>query len=156
MTSDPDLRRILNKTKVIACIGVSPNPIRPSNYVGRYMFLKGYRVIPVNPVCAGETLFGETVRAQLSDITPDMAVDMVDIFRRSEFVPEIVDEAMAHLPHLKTIWMQIGVSHAEARQKAEAAGLQVIENLCPKMEHQRLFGELRKAGFNTGRISSKF
>ena len=80
---------------------------------------------------------------------------MVDIFRRPEHVPEIVDEAMAHLPDLKTVWMQIGVEHAEATAKAYAAGLDVIQNRCPKIEYQRLFGELRMGGFATGVISSK-
>ena len=82
-------------------------------------------------------------------------VDMVDIFRRSDAVPEIVNEALAALPALRTIWMQIGVEHAEASDKAKALGKTVIENRCPKIEYQRLFGELRMAGFNTGIISSR-
>lgn len=151
--SDDLLRRILRETKTIACVGVSPNPVRPSHYVGRYLRLKGFRVIPVNPGQAGIQLFGETVVASLSEI--EGPVDMVDIFRRSEAVPPIVDEALAQFPALKTIWMQIGVTHAEAAEKAEARGVQVIHNRCPKIEYQRLFGELRMGGFNTGIISSK-
>lgn len=151
--SDDLLRRILRETKTIACVGVSPNPVRPSHYVGRYLRLKGFRVIPVNPGQAGTQLFGETVVASLSEI--EGPVDMVDIFRRSEAVPPIVDEALAQFPALKTIWMQIGVTHAEAAEKAEARGVQVIHNRCPKIEYQRLFGELRMGGFNTGIISSK-
>lgn len=156
MTTNPSddlLRKILRGTKTIACVGVSPNPVRPSHYVGRYLKLKGFRVIPVNPGHAGRTLFGATVVASLSEI--EGAVDMVDIFRRSESVPPIVDEALDRFPGLKTIWMQIGVEHAEAAAKAEARGVQVIQNRCPKIEYQRLFGELRMGGFNTGIISSK-
>ena len=151
--SDQLLKDVLKRTKTVAVVGVSMNPVRPSYYVARYLSLKGYTVIPINPGHAGEKLFGQTVRASLSEI--DVPVDMVDIFRRSEAVPPIVDEAMAHLEGLKTIWMQIGVEHAEAAAKAEAAGLTVIQNRCPKIEYQRLFGELRMGGFATGVISSK-
>lgn len=151
--SDKYLRDILKRTKVVAVVGVSTNSVRPSYYVARYLGLKGYKVIPVNPVHAGKTLFGETIRASLSDI--DEPVDMVDIFRRSEAVPEIVDEAMANLPDLRTIWMQIGVEHPKAAALAEAKGIDVIQNRCPKIEYQRLFGELRMGGFATGVISSK-
>ncbi len=151
--SDDLLKRILTTTRVIAVVGVSLNPVRPSYFVARYLTLKGFDIIPVNPGHAGETVFGRTVVARLSDI--DRPVDMVDIFRRSDAVPEIVDEAMAHLQGLKTIWMQIGVEHAQAAAKAEAAGLSVIQNRCPKIEYQRLFGELRMGGFATGVISSK-
>ncbi|MCL4130780.1 UNVERIFIED_CONTAM: hypothetical protein GTU68_007403 [Idotea baltica] len=129
------------------------NPVRPSYYVARYLGLKGYTVIPVNPAHAGKALFGQTVVSSLDDI--DRPVDMVDIFRRSEAVPPIVDEALAAFPGLQTIWMQIGVEHAEAAAQAEARGVTVIQNLCPKMEYQRLFGELRMGGFATGVISSK-
>ena len=151
--TDDFLKRILTSTKVVAVVGVSLNPVRPSYYVARYLTLKGFDIIPVNPGHAGETVFGKTVVASLSDI--DRPVDMVDIFRRSDAVPAIVDEALAHLKGLKTIWMQIGVEHAEAAAKAEAAGLTVIQDRCPKIEYQRLFGELRMGGFATGVISSK-
>jgi predicted CoA-binding protein len=155
MTTDAALRKILKETRVVACVGVSPNPVRPSHYVARYLSLRGYRVIPVNPVQAGAKLFGETVVAQLADIPPDARVDMLDIFRRSEHVLPIVEDAIAHLPHLRTVWMQIGVENAEAARMAEARGLSVVQNRCPKIEYQRLFGELRQAGFATGVISSK-
>ncbi len=151
--SDAHLRDVLQSTKTVAVVGVSMNPVRPSYYVARYLSLKGYTVIPVNPGHAGKMLFGAEVKATLSDITDP--VDMVDIFRRSEAVPPIVDEALAHFPDLKTIWMQIGVEHAEAAAKAEARGVTVIQNRCPKIEYQRLFGELRMGGFATGVISSK-
>jgi len=129
------------------------NPVRPSYYVARYMGLKGYRVIPVNPRHAGERLFGQVVQESLSAI--EGPVDMVDIFRRSEAVPPIVDEALEVFPNLQTIWMQIGVEHAEATAKAEARGIDVVQNRCPKIEYQRLYGELRMGGFATGIISSK-
>ncbi len=137
----------------MAVVGVSTNPVRPSYFVARYLSLKGFEVHPVNPVYAGQTLLGREIVAGLGDITAK--VDMVDIFRRSDAVPEIVDEALAVLPALRTIWMQIGVEHAAATAKAEAAGVTVIQNRCPKIEYQRLFGELRMGGFATGVISSK-
>ncbi len=147
------LKMILQRTKVIALVGVSMNPVRPSYYVARYLGLKGFKVIPVNPGHAGSHLFGQTVHGSLSDISDP--VDMVDIFRRSESVPPIVDEALNAFPQLKTIWMQIGVENPEAAAKAEAKGIDVIQNRCPKIEYQRLFGELRMGGFATGIISSK-
>ncbi len=151
--SDDLLRRILKRTRSVAVVGVSANPVRPSYFVARYLSLKGFRVIPVNPGLAGQTLLGETVYGDLADIPDD--VDMVDIFRRSDAVPPIVDAALARWPALQTIWMQIGVEHPEAAAKAEARGVDVIQNRCPKIEYQRLFGELRMGGFATGVISSK-
>ncbi len=151
--SDEFLKSVLTSVRVIAVVGVSANPVRPSFYVARYLSLKGYDVIPVNPGHAGETLFGKTVIGSLSDI--DRPVDMVDIFRRSEAVPPIVDEALDQFPTLKAIWMQIGVTHSDAAQKAEDRGVKVIQDRCPKIEYQRLFGELRMGGFATGIISSK-
>jgi predicted CoA-binding protein len=151
--SDDHLKDVLKRTKRVAVVGVSMNPVRPSYYVARYLSLKGYTVIPVNPGHAGKMLFGQTVQASLSDIKD--GVDMVDIFRRSEAVPPIVDEALEVFPGLDTVWMQIGVENAEAAAKAESRGVTVIQNRCPKIEYQRLFGELRMGGFNTGIISSK-
>ncbi len=151
--SDAFLKQILGRTKVVAVVGVSMNPVRPSYYVARYLGLRGYTVIPVNPGHAGEVLFGQEVRASLRDV--DAPVDMVDIFRRSEAVGPIVEEALEVLPGLRTIWMQIGVEHAEAAAQAEARGVDVIQNRCPKIEYQRLFGELRMGGFATGVISSR-
>ena len=151
--TDTQLKNILTQTKRIAVVGASLNPVRPSYYVTRYLKAKGYDIVPVNPAHAGKTLLGVTVVSQLSDI--EGGVDMVDIFRRSETVPEIVDEALEVFPDLATIWMQIGVQHAEAAANAEAKGLTVIQNRCPKIEYQRLFGELRMGGFATGIISSK-
>lgn len=151
--SDEFLRGILKRTKTIAIVGVSANQIRPSYFVARYLGLKGYRVIPVNPGLAGQTLLGETVYGSLNEVPDD--VDMVDIFRRSEAVPDIVTEALSRWPKLQTIWMQIGVEHPQAAANAQARGVDVIQNRCPKIEYQRLFAELRMAGFATGIISSK-
>lgn len=151
--SDTHLRTILRRTKTVALVGISANPVRPSYFVARYLTLKGMRVIGVNPGLAGQSLFGETVYADLTSI-PD-EVDMVDIFRRSEAVGPIVYEALARWPQLQTIWMQIGVTNQAAADAAEARGVDVVQNRCPKIEYQRLFGELRMGGFNTGVISSK-
>ncbi|WP_425098833.1 CoA-binding protein [Tropicibacter sp. S64] len=151
--SDTFLKDILSRTKVVAVVGVSMNPVRPSYYVARYLALKGFTVIPVNPGHTGKMLFGQTVRASLSECPAN--VDMVDIFRRSEHVVPVVEEALACFQGLKTVWMQIGVENAEAAALAEARGVDVVQNRCPKIEYQRLFGELRMGGFNTGVISSK-
>ena len=151
--SDIYLRTILRRTKTVALVGISANPVRPSYFVARYLTLKGMRVIGVNPGLAGQSLFGEAVYADLTSI-PD-EVDMVDIFRRSEAVGPIVDEALARWPQLQTVWMQIGVTNQAAADAAEARGVDVVQNRCPKIEYQRLFGELRMGGFNTGVISSK-
>jgi predicted CoA-binding protein len=151
--TDDHLKTILKRTRRVAVVGVSMNPVRPSYYVARYLGLKGYTVLPVNPGHAGKRLFGQEVVASLSDIQGE--VDMVDIFRRSEAVPPIVDEALEAFPKLQTIWMQIGVVHEEAAAKARARGVEVIMDRCPKIEYQRLFGELRMGGFATGVISSK-
>ena len=153
--SDALLRKILTETKVFACVGVSMNPVRPSYFVARFLSLRDFRVIPVNPGHAGKVLFGEVIREDLASIPEDVKVDAVDIFRRSEPVLPIVEEALARFPDLKTIWMQIGVINQEAADLAAARGVQVIQNRCPKIEYQRLFGELRMGGFNTGVISSK-
>ncbi|HKK34815.1 MAG TPA: CoA-binding protein [Paracoccaceae bacterium] len=152
------LRRILSRVRTIAAVGVSPNPVRPSNYVGRYLALKGFRVIPVNPAQAGKVLFGVETVASLAEIPrAEDPIRMVDVFRRSSEAGRVVDEALEHLLDrgLEVIWMQIGVRHAEAAARAEARGVTVIQNRCPKIEYQRLFGELRMGGFATGVISSK-
>lgn len=133
--TDAEIRAILQDVKTIALVGWSPNPDRPSHRVAAFLASRGYRVIPVNPGVAGQEALGETVRASLSEI--EGPVDMVDIFRRSEDVPLVVDEALT-LPGLKSIWMQLGVTHAEAAAKAEAAGVQVVQDRCPAIEIPRL------------------
>jgi len=151
--SDAFLKNVLERTRTVAMVGVSLNPVRASYFVARYLGLRGYNVVPVNPRHAGERLFGQEVLGSLADVPK--TVDMVDIFRRSDAVPDIVAEALETLPELKTIWMQIGVEHAQAAAQAQARSIDVIQNRCPKIEYQRLFGELRRGGFATGVISSR-
>jgi predicted CoA-binding protein len=134
--TDDDLRRILTETRTIALVGWSPKPDRPSHRVAAFLKARGYRVIPVNPGQAGQEALGETVRASLSDIGE--AVDMVDIFRRSEEAGAVVDEALAALPGLKTVWMQLGVVDEAAAARARAAGVEVVMDRCPAIEIPRL------------------
>ncbi|TNF10491.1 MAG: CoA-binding protein [Rhodobacteraceae bacterium] len=133
-----EIRDILREAKVIAVVGISHKTERPSYDVARYLQSKGYRVIPVNPGLAGQELLGETVYADLGAIPDEIEVDMVDVFRRSEAVPEVVEDALAHLPKLRTIWMQLGVTHEEAAEKARAKGVRVVMNRCPKIDYPRL------------------
>jgi predicted CoA-binding protein len=151
--SDAMLRDILTRSRSFACVGVSPDPIRPSHYVARYLAARGYRVVPVNPKAAGTTLFGQTVVASLGEV--EGRVDVLDVFRRPEAVPEIVAEALEVLPGLSCVWLQIGVISPEAERMCESAGVQIVQDRCPKLEHQRLWGELRRAGVATGVISSR-
>jgi uncharacterized protein len=148
---DKYLRTILGEVKTIAMVGASPHWNRPSFFVMKYLQSKGYRVIPVNPQAAGETILGERVYADLADVPEP--IDMVDIFRRSEAAGAIVDEAIRK--HARVVWMQIGVRDDAAAARAEAAGLKVVMNRCPKIEYSRLHGELAWSGVNTGIISSK-
>ena len=148
---DWQIRRVLRDTDVIAMVGASTNWNRPSYFAMKYMQEKGYRVIPVNPRAAGETLLGEEVYASLKDIP--VPIDMVDIFQRSDRVPSIVDEAIE--VGAKVIWMQLTVRHDEAAKRAEDAGLTVIMDRCPKIEFGRLTGELGWSGINTKVITSR-
>ncbi|MBK1635859.1 CoA-binding protein [Rhodovulum adriaticum] len=152
---DDQIRTILQRARVIAVVGLSADPVRPSHYVARYLQRRGKRVIPVNPRLAGQRVLGEPAYADLAAIPADLPVDMVDIFRQSDHVPPIVEEALASLPALRTVWMQIGVRHEDAAARARAAGCDVVQDRCPKIEYQRLFGELRMGGFATGIVSSR-
>lgn len=141
MPGDLVIRDLLQSVKTIALVGWSPRPERPSHGVAAYLARKGYRVIPVNPGQAGTRApWGETVRASLGEIGAEtgLKVDMVDIFRRSEEVGPVVDAALAHLPGLKAVWMQLGVRDDAAAARAAAAGVQVVMNRCPAIEIPRL------------------
>ena len=147
--TDAYLKGVLDGTKTIAMVGASPNWNRPSYFVMKYLQVKGYKVYPVNPRAVGETILDERVYASLADL-PEVA-DMVDIFRASEAAGQISDEAVAH--GAKSVWMQLTVRNDEAAERAEAAGLNVVMNRCPKIEYARLCGELSWGGFNSRTIS---
>lgn len=137
MPTDTEIARILRETRVIALVGWSARPDRPSHRVARFLHARGYRVLPVNPGLAGQDSgLGEVVRRSLSDIAEP--VDMVDIFRRSEEVGPVVDEALRVLPGLKVVWMQLGVVNDAAADAARAQGVQVVMNRCPAIEIPRL------------------
>jgi hypothetical protein len=150
---DTTIRGILNTVKTIAMVGVSPKDNRPSYFAFKYLLERGYRMIPVNPGQAGKELLGQKVYAKLSDIPEP--VDMVDIFRASQFAPSVVDAALAMKPRPAVIWMQLGVRNNAAAAKAEAAGLKVVMNRCPKIEYGRLSSEIGWIGVNSRTLSSK-
>ena len=151
--TDPYLKGILDNVRTIAMVGASANRTRPSWIVLSYLSGNGYRVIPVNPTLAGQELLGEPAYAALSDI-PD-PVDMVDIFRRSDTAGAVVDEALALDPLPKAIWMQFDVRDDAAAARAEARGVRVVMDRCPKVEWARLNSEIGRLGNNAGIISSK-
>ena len=149
MDDSEKTRRILRRYKTIAVVGLSAQWHRPSYFAAKYLQEHGYRVIPVNPTY--DEILGEKCYKALKDI-PEK-VDVVDCFRKSTEIPAIADDAIAI--GAKVLWMQLGVESSEARRKAEAAGLEVIENRCMKIEHGRFFGGLGWAGVNTKVISAK-
>ena len=153
--SNAHLLGILHGVRSIAMVGASPNWNRPSFFAMKYLQEKGYRVVPVNPRAAGEVILGETCYASLSEV-PEQ-IDMVDIFRSSEAAGPIVDEAIALKDKLglKVVWMQLGVRNDAAGARAEAAGLSVVMDRCPKIEFGRLHSELSWGGFNSRIISSR-
>ncbi len=152
---DAYIAAILNEAKTIAMVGASANINRPSYFAMKYLIGKGFRVIPVNPVLAGQQILGQKVVASLAEINEP--VDMVDIFRNSEAALGIVREAIALKQKLglKVVWMQLSVRNDVAAAEAEAQGLKVVMNRCPKIEYGRLSGEIGWAGVNAGMVSSK-
>ena len=149
MDDSDKVRRILRRARTIAVVGLSAQWHRPSYFAAKYLQEHGYRVIPVNP--GYPEILGEKCYKSLREI-PEK-VDVVDCFRRSAEIPAIADDAIAI--GAKVLWMQLGVENGDARRKAEAAGLEVIENRCMKIEHGRFFGGLGWAGVNTRVISAK-
>jgi uncharacterized protein len=151
--ADSYIRGILNTVKTIAMVGFSPKENRPSYFVFKYLTERGYRVIPVNPGHAGKEVLGRKIYAKLADIPEP--IDMVDIFRGSEFALGIVKEALALNPKPQVIWMQLTVRNDEAAKLAEDAGLKVVMNRCPKIEYGRLSSEISWIGVNSRTLSSK-
>jgi predicted CoA-binding protein len=150
---DPYIRGILNTVKSIAMVGFSPKENRPSFFVFKYLLERGYRMIPVNPGQAGIEVLGQRIYARLSDV-PD-PVDMIDVFRGPQHAPAIVGEALTLKPRPQVIWMQLGVRNDEASAEAEAAGIKVVMNRCPKIEYGRLSSEIGWMGVNSRTLTSK-
>ncbi len=148
---DTYLRGILRDTKTIAMVGLSANWNRPSYFAAKYLLDRGYRVIPVNPAAVGQEILGQKVYGSLDELP--VTADMVDIFRNSEAAGPITDEAIRH--GAKIVWMQIGVRNDTAARRAEEAGLRVVMNRCPKIEHSRLAGTIEWHGIASGVITSR-
>jgi uncharacterized protein len=151
--SDDYIRCILNSVKTIAMVGASPVEVRPSYFAFKYLVQRGYDMIPVNPGHVGKSLMGRPFVASLAEI--GKPVDMVEIFRNSSHIMPVVDEALKLKPLPKVIWMQLGGRDDEAATKAEAAGLKVVMNRCPKIEYGRLSSEIAWMGVNSRTLSSK-
>ncbi len=145
------IRRILHDTQVVAMVGASAHWNRPSYFAMKYLQIKGYRVIPVNPRAAGDEILGERAYASVTDVP--VPVDVVDCFRRGDQIGPIADDAIAI--GAKVLWMQLGVRNDQAAAKAEAAGLTVIMDRCMKIEYGRLSGEIGWSGINTRVITSR-
>ena len=151
--SDDYIRSILHDVKSIAMVGASPVDVRPSYFAFKYLVQRGYDMIPVNPGHLGKSLLGRPFVASLSDI--GRPVDMIDIFRNSSHIMPVVEEALTLDPLPKVIWMQLGARDDAAAEKAEAAGIKVVMNRCPKIEYGRLSGEIGWQGVNSRLISAK-
>jgi predicted CoA-binding protein len=151
--SDDYIRGILNTVKSIAMVGASEKENRPSYFAFKYLLERGYAVIPVNPGHAGTDMLGRRIYARLADIPEP--VDMVDIFRAARYALPIVQEALALKPRPQAIWMQLGIRNDEAAALAEANGLKVVMNRCPKIEYGRLSSEIAWMGVNTRTITSR-
>jgi hypothetical protein len=151
--SDSYIRGILNTVKTIAMVGISPKDNRPSYFAFKYLIERGYRMIPVNPGQAGKDILGQKVYASLTDIPEP--IDMIDIFRASEHVMPVVQEALAMQPKPQVIWMQLTIRNDEAAQLAEDAGIKVVMDRCPKIEYGRLSSEISWIGVNSRTLSSK-
>ena len=151
--SDDYIRGILNTVKTIAMVGASVTEIRPSYFAFKYLLERGYRMIPVNPGHAGAMLLGQRIYARLAEIPEP--IDMIDIFRPSQYALGIVQEALALKSRPQVIWMQLGIRNDEAAALAEANGMKVVMNRCPKIEYGRLSSEIAWMGVNTRTISAR-
>ncbi len=153
--SDATLRGILSEIRVMTMVGASGDWKRPSFFAMKYLQRRGYRVIPINPGRAGTEILGETVYASLADVP--VPIDMVDVFRSSEAALGVAEEAVALVEEkqIKVLWLQLGIRNDAAAEIAQAAGIQVIMDRCPKIEFARLSGELSWSGINTRIITSK-
>lgn len=150
---DAFIRGILDSVKTVAVVGASHGDDKPSMFVVKYLTERGYRVFPVNPGRAGQQIAGNRIYARLADVPEP--IDMVDVFRASPHVPQVLDEVLALLPRPKVFWMQLGVRNEEAAARAQAAGMTVVMNRCPKIEYGRLSREINWVGVNTRTLSSK-
>src|SRR3984885_15087730 len=150
---DTYIRAILNGVKSIAMVGASPVNVRPSYFAFKYLVQRGYDMIPVNPGHVGKSLLGRPFVASLSDI--GHAIDMVAIFRNPSHIMPVVEEALKLASPPKVIWMQLGARDEAAAAKAEAAGIKVVMNRCPKIEYGRLSSEISWMGVNSRTLSSK-
>jgi len=155
--ADDYIKEILGSVKVIAMVGASSEWNRPSYFAMKYMQAKGFRVIPVNMKSKGQMILGENVYGDLSEIPPEVKIDMVDVFRNSEAAAGVADQAISLKAErgITVLWMQLGVRNDAAAQRATAAGLKVVMDRCPKIEYSRLYRELGQQGFDSGVISSK-
>ena len=151
--SDDYIRSILSSVKSIAMVGASPVDVRPSYFAFKYLVQRGYDMIPVNPGHVGKSLLGRPFVASLGEI--GRPIDMVEIFRSSQYLMPVVDEALKLSPLPKVIWMQLGGRDDAAAEKAEAAGVKVVMNRCPKIEYGRLSSEISWMGVNSRTISAK-
>ena len=151
--SDDYIRDILTSVKTIAMVGASANPARPSFFVLKYLAERGFKMLPINPGLAGQAIHGLPVFARLADAP--QPIDMVDVFRRSDAAGAVVDDALALPTPPKVIWMQLGVRDDAAAARAEARGVKVVMNRCPKIEFGRLSGEIGWTGVNSRILSAK-
>jgi predicted CoA-binding protein len=150
---DTYIRGILNTVKTIAMVGISPKENRPSYFAFKYLLERGYHMVPVNPGQAGKEILGQKVYASLTEVPEP--IDMVDIFRASQFVMPVVEEALKLQPKPQVIWMQLSVRNDEAAALAEANGMKVVMERCPKIEYGRLSSEISWMGINSRTLSSK-
>lgn len=155
--STPDMYdrlKIIQQYRHIAIVGISADPYRPSHFVAIYLQAEGYDIIPINPRYAGQTILGKRVYATLTEAKEaGKQIEIVDVFRKAEDVPPVADEAIAI--EARVLWLQLGIRNDEAAQRAEQAGLTVVQNRCMKIEHARFFGGLHTVGLNTGVIMAK-